>query len=204
MFFKDELNREASHRVTRAVVVALRRIVRAIDVRSRYLVTRYGVTGPQLMVLKELSSLGPVSVGELTRAVHLSQPTVTGILDRLERRGLIERRRSEQDKRRVHVGLTPRGDELLADSPPVLQEEFTRQFQQLEDWEQTQILSSLQRVVAMMEARHIEATPILTSDPVDGTSEQAEAFLKHGSQDRLSGTAVEGVAESPEGSAAES
>lgn len=169
--FRDE--------VTEMVVVALRRIIRAIDLRSRFLVTNYGLTGPQLMVLKELSVHGGVYVAELTRAIHLSQATVTGILDRLEKRGLVRRQRSDEDKRRVHVWLTGDGERLLADAPPLLQEEFTAEFSKLENWEQTQILSALQRVVLMMEAKHIEATPILTTGPVSATPERTRAFLDH-------------------------
>ena len=149
------------------VVVALRRIIRAIDLRSRDLVTRYGLTGPQLTVLRELASRDGMSVGELTRAIHLSQATVTGILDRLARRDLLLRHRSERDKRRVEVWLTDKGKQLAAEAPPLLQEEFTVQFDQLEDWEQTQILSALHRVVAMMEARHLDAAAMLTTDPLD-------------------------------------
>ena len=159
------------------VLVALRRIIRAIDLRSRALVTRYGLTGPQLTVLRQLASQDGVSVGELTRAIHLSQATVTGILDRLARRELVRRQRSTQDRRRVQVWLTEAGRKLLDDAPPLLQEEFTEQFENLEDWEQTQILSAIQRVVAMMEARHIQAAPILTTGSVDATTARTKAFL---------------------------
>lgn len=165
--------------VTEMVVVALRRIIRTIDLRSRFLVTNYGLTGPQLTVLRELSVHDGISVGQLTRAIHLSQATVTGILDRLAKRDLIRRQRSETDRRRVQVWLTDTGRQLLADAPPLLQEEFTSQFGKLEDWEQTQILSALQRIVAMMEAKHIEATPILTTGPVSATTERTKAFLDH-------------------------
>ena len=171
-------------RVTEMVVVTLRRIIRAIDLRSRFLVTRYGLTGPQLTVLRELSSHSGVSVGELTSAIHLSQATVTGILDRLAKRELIRRQRSDQDKRRVQVWLTEAGEQMLADAPPLLQEEFTDQFIRLEDWEQSQILSALQRVVSMMEAKHIDATPILTTGPVGATLERTKAFLDQKATER--------------------
>lgn len=163
--------------VTEMVVVALRRIIRAIDLRSRYLVTRYGLTGPQLTVLRELSGNGGCCVSELTKAIHLSQATATGILDRLAKRRLVRRERSDQDKRRVLVWLTGAGEELLADAPPLLQEEFTAEFSKLRDWEQIQILSSLQRLVSMMEAKGIEATPILATGPITATSDDTKAFL---------------------------
>ncbi|MFO8012933.1 MAG: MarR family winged helix-turn-helix transcriptional regulator [Phycisphaerae bacterium] len=156
---------------------ALRRISRAIELHSHSLASRYGLTVPQLAVLKELGADGGRSIGELTRAVHLSQATVTGILDRLQRRGLIERRRGEADKRKVHVWLTEDGRDALGQSPPLLHENFLEAFAGLPDWQQTQILSSLQRIVAMMEADGIEAAPMLTPGPMDRTPEQTRSFF---------------------------
>ena len=185
--------------MTEMVVVALRRIIRAIDLRSRFLVTRYGLTGPQLTVLRELSEHSGVSVGELTRTIHLSQATVTGILDRLAKRELIDRQRSDQDKRRVQVWLTDTGKQMLIDAPPLLQEEFTDEFSKLEDWEQSQILSTLQRVVSMMEAKHIDATPILTTGPVGATTEGTRAFLDQKPEGGVDESAGDEPADLPEG-----
>ena len=67
------------------VIAALRRIVRAIDLHSHQLFERFSVTGPQLIALQELARLGRVPVGVLARNVHVSHPTMTGILDRLEK-----------------------------------------------------------------------------------------------------------------------
>jgi DNA-binding MarR family transcriptional regulator len=170
-------DRTSSLAVAEAVMQALRRISRAIELHSHSLASRYGLTVPQLAVLKELGTDGGRSIGELTRAVHLSQATVTGILDRLQRRGLIERRRGEADKRKVHVWVTDEGRRALDQSPPLLHEDFLEAFGRLQDWQQTQILSSLQRIVAMMEAGGIEAAPMLTPGPMDMTPEQTRSFF---------------------------
>ena len=92
--------------LTRDVLVALRRIMRAIDLHSHQLIQKHGLSGPQLVILQELSNLGEVPIGTLAVAVSLSQATVTGIMDRLEQRGLVARRRDEEDKRRVLVSVT--------------------------------------------------------------------------------------------------
>jgi DNA-binding MarR family transcriptional regulator len=164
--------------VSTQVMAAMRRIIRAIDLHSRSLVERFGLTGPQLVVLKEVVERPPRAVGEIAQAVHLSQATVSGILDRLERKGMVERLRSSSDRRRVLVSPTPTAEDVLAGAPPLLQEHFTRAFSQLPDWQQTQILSSLQRIVALMEAGHVEAGPILTTGPLDATPERTEAYLE--------------------------
>ena len=163
-------------RMTEHVATTLRRIMRAIDVRSKLLAARYGLTGPQVAVLKELSAREGISVSGLTGALHLSQATVTGILDRLETRGLVRRERSSQDKRCVLVWMTDAGRKVASGAPPLLQEEFTAAFEELKDWEQTQILSSLQRLAAMMEAGRIEATPILATGPLETGQERGQAF----------------------------
>jgi DNA-binding MarR family transcriptional regulator len=160
--------------LSREVLIALRRIMRAIDLHSRQLMQQYGISGPQLVILQELSYLGEVPIGTLATAVSLSQATVTGIIDRLEKRGFIVRRRDDDDKRRVLVTVTAEGKRLLLAAPPPLQESFVREFSQLMDWEQSLILSSLQRVVSMMEASELEATPMLASGTIATAEEQRE------------------------------
>jgi DNA-binding MarR family transcriptional regulator len=164
--------------VTVQVVEALRRIIRAVDLHSRSLVQRYRLTGPQLLVLRAISDSRPASVGEIARAVHLSQATVTGILDRLEARHLVTRSRAPDDRRRVVASLSPDAEERLRSAPPLLQEHFIHRFLELEEPEQRQILTSLERVVSLMEAKELDATPILATGPISATLERTEAFLQ--------------------------
>ena len=63
------------------VLVSLRKIIQSIATNSRSLVKRVGLTGPQLMILQEIACAGETSVGELAKAISLSQGTVTGILE---------------------------------------------------------------------------------------------------------------------------
>jgi len=149
------------------VLIELRRIIQSIDLHSRALVKRVGLTGPQLVVLKTLSNQGEVSVGELSKIVSLRQATVTGILERLGKRGLISRRRSDKDRRRVLVLTTEKADKLLKKAPSLLQDSFVKQFNSLEDWEQSMIQSALQRIVTMMDAKKLHAEPLLATGPID-------------------------------------
>ncbi len=91
----------------------------------------------------------------------MSQATATTILDRLERNQLVERRRSVEDKRKVHAVLTEKGEEALRQAPTPLQEHFINRFQKLEEWEQTLLLSSVQRISTMMNAEDIDVAPLL-------------------------------------------
>lgn len=154
-------------RLCEDVLIALRQIVRAIDLHSKKLVQQHGVTGPQMVVLRKLTEAAPLAVGELARQSNLSQATVTDILARLERRGLVSRMRSDTDKRRVLVTITPEGTEVLQSAPPLLQDSFVTSFKRLPSWEQTAMVATIQRMAAMMNAEHLDAAPLLHNAALD-------------------------------------
>lgn len=149
------------------VLVALRRIIRATDLHSKRLSKTTGLTGPQLLILQSIRRSGPIAIGAVARNVNLSQATVTTILDRLEKRGLVSRLRSEEDKRRVNVSLTRQGRRVIDGSPTPLQANFVERFKALEDWERGLIISALQRVARMMDAEDIDASPYLDIGAID-------------------------------------
>lgn len=145
------------------VLISLRQIIRAIDLHSKRLEKESGLTGPQLMVLQQLAAHDKLTAGVIAREISLSQPTVTSIIDRLERKGLLKRERDQRDKRKVMLRMTEAGQAAVAKAPALLQDSFVRAFNRLEDWEQTLILSSLQRVSEMMNATELDAAPLLDS-----------------------------------------
>ena len=162
------------HTTSDSVMIALRKIIQAIDMNSKKLVKRVGLTGPQLVILQEISNLGEVTAGEVARAVSLSQATLSGILERMEKRGLLSRRRSEQDKRRVMVRITDSGMKVLDAAPPLMQEEFVDGFSSLQEWEQNMILCSLQRLVSIMDAKTISAAPFLATDSINSHADKTD------------------------------
>lgn len=160
----------ASTDLSDEILRSLRRIVRAIDLHSRVLAQSHGLTGPQALILKELSRLEDTTVGQLAQQVSLSPATVTDILSRLESRGFVTRTRSDQDKRRVLVKPTAAALQALQSGPSLLQESFVAELETLEEWERTLILSSLQRIASMMAAETISAAPVLSGGPLPPTT----------------------------------
>ena len=150
-----------------SVLVSLRKIIQSIERHSRFLVKEYGLTGPQLIVLQEIARAGKAPVGRIAKACSLSQATVTGVLERLEKRGFVSRKRSEKDRRQVLVTTTAAGDGILQSAPPLMQADFVDRYDRLQDWEQSLILGALQRLVEMMDADTIRAAPFLASGPID-------------------------------------
>lgn len=149
------------------VLTALRQVIRATDLHSKYLNKSAGLTAPQLMVLQTLERNGPQTIGDIARAISLGQATVTTIVTRLENRGYLIREKSARDRRRVYVSLTAAGRKILATAPTPLQEKFVVQYERLENWEKSMILTSLQRVAQMMGASDIDASPILDIGDLD-------------------------------------
>lgn len=160
------------------VIVALRRISRAIDLHSRALLQGYGLTAPQLAALQAVGQLQPVPVSGVARSIHLSLATVTGIFNRLETRELVKRARNGRDRRTVLVELTEGGAELLKAAPSLLQDRFRLELAKLEQWEQTQLLASLQHIASMMDAEKIEAAPVLTPGTVTASPEDVSRYLE--------------------------
>jgi DNA-binding MarR family transcriptional regulator len=150
--------------VEQQVLVALRRITRAIHLHSRLLLQECGLTSPQLAALQVLGRMQPICAGTLARELRLSQGTVTGILGRLEKRALIHRTRATRDRRSVRLELTDAGAKLLEEAPSLLQDRFRRELSRLEPWERTMIVATLQRVAVMMDAEPVQPIPVFVTD----------------------------------------
>ena len=155
-----------THNLETEVLVALRRIVQAIDQHSSRLGKEFGLTTPQLLVLQTVANTKEQPIRAISAEVNLSQATVTSIVDRLERRGLLERQRSGTDRRKVFLVITGAGKELLTKAPKPLQENFLLRFERLREWEQHQLVFVLKQVAEMMGARHIDAAPLLDTGEV--------------------------------------
>ena len=153
----------------RNLLVALRKIIQAIDQHSTQLKKKFGLTGPQLIILQTVVENELMSVTQLSKDVSLSQATVTNITKRLENQGYLERNKNTTDKRRINLMVTEKGKSILKKVPPLLQKKFTSKFSELEEWEQLMIESAFNRVVSMMAAENIDASPIMITGEVTQT-----------------------------------
>ena len=127
--------------VEERILRSLRRISRAIELHSKQLKATHRLTAPQLICLRELRVVPHTTPSELARAVSLSQATITGILDRLESRGFIQRARNPRDKRRVMVELTEEGRAAVDAAPLPLHHSFATRLGKLSEEEQAQAMA---------------------------------------------------------------
>tara|TARA_R110000744_G_scaffold271391_3_gene384426 strand:+ start:32 stop:538 length:507 start_codon:yes stop_codon:yes gene_type:complete len=153
-----------------ALLIALRKVIRAIDLHSKHLSKTSGLTSPQLLIMLEIDKTSGVNSSQVAKTVNLSAATVTNILDRLENKNLISRVRDTQDKRKVGLYLTDDGKAILLNAPQALQEHFIENFANLAAWEQSQLLSSMERIAQMMDADEIDAAPLLELNAMSASS----------------------------------
>jgi DNA-binding MarR family transcriptional regulator len=90
---------------------------------SKRMAATMGLTGPQRLVVRMVGRFPGISAGRLARVLHLHPSTLTGILVRLERRGLLTRRRDPRDARRVVLGLSATGRRLDVETPETVEAE---------------------------------------------------------------------------------
>jgi len=154
----ENLELKASYELR--VLGAIRRIARSVDIYSRHVSQRYGVTVPQLICLLKIDELGSLSIKELSSAVNLSASVVVGIVDRLEKQQFVTRERSVRDRRIVRVSLTEKSKDLISNSPSPLQENLKDAIADLPELERATIALSLEKVCELMESESInpEAT----------------------------------------------
>ena len=144
----------------------IRRLARALDLQSRQIDRAMGLTLPQFVVLDALGEMGEVTGRALSARADISPPTMVGILDKLEAKGLIERYRSARDRRIVHARLTPRGEAALRQAPDPLGERLSRGFRALPADQRTRILDGLSQLGAL-------AAAALTEPAGDGNAENS-------------------------------
>lgn len=143
------------------ILKSLRRIIRAVSIHSKKLDSEFNITAPQMICLYSLSSRDGITLSDLSLDVSLGQSTVNGIVDRLETKKLVKRERSFTDRRKVHLHITEAGRDIVKSAPSLLQERFTNSLMGLQELEQAAIALSLERVVTLMEAENLDASPNL-------------------------------------------
>lgn len=139
------------------IVQSFRRIFKAIHQYSEEVLKEFGVTGPQLWLLKTLRQEGGTSVSELSQKMFLHISTVSGIIDRLEAKGYVSRKREEADRRIVMVYLTNTGKRIVDKAPEPSQGKLLYSLQELSEKEVLEMHDALQKIVRLMEVEQIEA-----------------------------------------------
>ena len=126
--------------------IKLRRAVNAVNQREGEQMRNAGLTESQFGVLEALLHLGPLCQRELAAKVLKSAGNMTTVVDNLQRRGLVERKREAEDRRVVTVYLTDRGEAVIRDAFPRVVTALVGAFSVLTADEQKQLAALCRRL----------------------------------------------------------
>lgn len=133
------------------ILHAYLRASRQMSIRSQGYLGKLNLTYPQTVTLMILDADGPMPISELAKATGSANSTTSGVVDRLERLGLAQRVRSEQDRRKIYVAVTDKFREIRAKTTDYASNRFAEALKDLSQEEQGKILSGLNLLAEVLE-----------------------------------------------------
>ncbi len=146
------------------IVDDVRRVFQVVHEHSKKAKRETGLTGPQLWAIKVIAESTSIRVSDLARRMYLHPATVVGILNRLEKMGLIERNRKDADRRIVQVSLTTSGKSLVKKSPKVAQGLLVAGLEKLTLKRLVNLSKGLADLVKILGAQELPPRLILSSE----------------------------------------
>ncbi|HLT80766.1 MAG TPA: MarR family transcriptional regulator [Cyclobacteriaceae bacterium] len=145
------------------IIIDIRKIVRSINLESKRILREFGISIPQLLCLGYLKTRENYlsTHKELTEYLNLNSSTVTGIINRLEKKGYIARLPKQGDKRVTYLALTSTGATVLEKTPDLLHEKLSRGLAKLSVDEVDELKSSLNLLIEALDIRGLDASPLL-------------------------------------------
>ncbi|MBW1841445.1 MAG: MarR family transcriptional regulator [Deltaproteobacteria bacterium] len=147
---------EENEMVIKQIVGAIRKFVRAVSLDAFHMSKEYGLTGPQSSVLRTLINQGSLSSAALSRTLYVTPSNITGIIDRLEKKDLVERIRKEGDRRVAMITLTEKGEALSRTLPDPIEKRLISGLGDLES-EHVRILALvMNQIVNLIDAKGVD------------------------------------------------
>jgi DNA-binding MarR family transcriptional regulator len=147
---------ESEDDLIREIIYLNRRLVQAGELFTKELNKRYQVSAPQLHCLLALSEQGPLHPSQIAKYIMVKSSTVTGIIDRLESKGLVSRSRNSPDRRVINIQLTEEGKALARTAPFPIQQKIVDGLKKLPKHEIAQIVESLYKLTQMLDVQDLE------------------------------------------------
>ena len=140
----------------REIVYLIRKLMQASALYSKELSKKYNVSAPQLATLRVLLLDGSMPASQIAKQIMVNSSTLTGVIDRLEQKGLVSRVRDDPDRRIIRVELTEAGRTLAETAPPPVQVKIIKGMRKLQSEERGQVIRSLTKLAEMIDAQDLE------------------------------------------------
>jgi DNA-binding MarR family transcriptional regulator len=143
---------------TKDIIYSIRRLMQAGELYTKELNKIYNISSAQLNCLLALYEIGPLSPSQIAKYIMVNSSTVTGIIDRLEQKGLVRRMRISQDRRIITIELTKNGKVLAENAPPPIQWKLMDGLNNITEQDIKQIARTLARLTSMLDVQDLEVT----------------------------------------------
>ncbi|MBW2247825.1 MAG: MarR family transcriptional regulator [Deltaproteobacteria bacterium] len=141
---------------TRQIIYSIRRLIQASELYTKELNKKYQVSAAQLNCILTLYEYGPLPPSKIANHMMVKSSTITGVVDRLEKKGLAERMRNSPDRRVITIQLTEAGEKLAQNAPPPIQQKIIDGLKQTETAKKEQIVRSLNVLTDMLDIQDLE------------------------------------------------
>jgi len=141
---------------TKEIIFSIRKLMQAGEFYTKELTKKYQVSAPQLNCLLSLYENGPLPPSQIAKHIMVKSSTVTGIVDRLEQKGLVKRFRNSPDRRIITIELTDSGKNLAKHAPPPIQQKIIDGLKKLSKNELDQIIFSLTQLTDMLDVQDLD------------------------------------------------
>lgn len=143
---------------TKEIIYSIRRLMQAGEHYTKELNKIYNVSAAQINCLLALHENGPLPPSQIAKHVMVNSSTVTGVIDRLEKKDLVRRLRISQDRRVITVELTKSGKMLAENAPSPIQQKIIDGLNHLSPSEIEQIALTLKRLTDMLDVQDLKVT----------------------------------------------
>jgi DNA-binding MarR family transcriptional regulator len=138
------------------IIYSIRRLMQGSERYTKEINKKYNVSAAQVNCLLALQEYGPLPPSQIAKMILVNSSTVTGIIDRLEQKGLVERQRISQDRRVITVQLTESGKRLAENAPPPIQQKIIDGLRKLTQQEIEHIVNALNMLTNMLDVQDLE------------------------------------------------
>jgi DNA-binding MarR family transcriptional regulator len=148
------------------ILIKIRRIVRSMNLESKKIQKEYGVSIPQVLCLTYLNSCSNYQSThkEIRNYLNLNSSTVTGIIDRLEKKGMVARLPKREDKRNTYIAITSAGAKAIDEMPALLHERLSIKLEKLPNERINELDNALNVLINYFDISDVEASPMITSE----------------------------------------
>ena len=141
---------------TKQIIFSIRRLMQAEELYTKELNKKQNISAAQLNCILALYDNGPLSPSQIAKHIMVNSSTVTGIIDRLEKKDLAKRFRISPDRRRITIELTETGENLAENAPPPIQQKIIDGLKKLSKSEIDRIAFALTKLTSMLDVEDLE------------------------------------------------